>query len=165
MAQTTLPTDLRVSGTITCTNFSPPSACITNAAIVADAGIEATKVVHQFPVRHNTATGTAVTASTVPVHIARAAGTIVAVQAFCTVAPTTTDTVTVDVKLGSQSVSYATVLSSTIQFSSSTSDKEVKNGTLSTSSYASGDEFQIVVTVSGTSGQGLCVVVWLRENP
>lgn len=165
MAQMTVPNDLRVSGTITCTNFAPPAACITNTAIQAAAGIEATKVIHQFPVRYQTADGSAVAAATVPIHVAYKAGTIVAVEAMCIDAPTSSDTVAVDIQKGNQSTGYATILSGTIDFDNSSANREVIAGTLSTSSYADGDSFQAVVTVSGSTAQGLCVILWLRETP
>lgn len=165
MAQTTLPTDLRVQGNISCTTLTPPAGSITDAAIVAGAGVQYTKVVHYFPVRYETATGTAVTAATRPVHIARASGTIVAAKAYCTVAPTSSDSVTVDIQRGNQSTAFATILSSTIVLNSSDANRQVNDGVLSTTSYSADDEFQVVVTVSGTTGQGLCVVLYLAENP
>lgn len=165
MAQTTLPTDLRVQGNISCTTFTPPAGSITNAAVVAGAGVEYTKLVHYFPVRYQTATGTAVTAATHPIHIARASGTIVAAKAYCTVAPTGGDSVTIDLQKGNQSTSFATILSSTIVLNSSDANRQVNDGTLSVTSYSADDEFQAVVTVSGTTGQGLCVVLYLAENP
>lgn len=165
MAQTTLPTDLRVQGNLACTTFTPPAGCITNTAVVAGAGVEYTKLVHYFPARYQTATGTAVTAATHPIHIARGAGTIVAVKAYCTVAPTGGDNVTIDVQKGNQSTAFATVLSSTVVLNSSDVNRQVNDGTLSTTTYAANDEFQAVVTVSGTTGQGLCVVLYLAEEP
>lgn len=170
MATSVVDSDLIVRGTLAATNFNPPASSITNAAIVAAAGIEATKVVHRFPI-HIELFGPAVTvtALTKLAHIASASGTIAAIEAIVITPATGADrTVTIDLQKGNQSTAFATVLSSTVGFTNSTAAREVKTGTISTSAYADGDTLELIVTVAGAAGNqalGLLVTVWLQENP
>jgi len=144
--------NLTVSGTITCDNVTSVSGTV------------------QFAVHHKQVAGADVASKSEVVHIARAAGTIVAVQVSAETAPTGGDKqFTVDLRKGSQSAAYATVLSAVVTYDdASTADKQVLSGTLSTTTYAAGDQLKVIVTASGTTGsqgQDLCVTVWLRENP
>jgi hypothetical protein len=111
------------------------------------------------------ASGAAVAAANTIVHVAEYAGTIEDFSVGIDTAPTTTDTVTIDLKKSTGGGAWATVLSSTIQFTSSDSDRSVKSGTLSTTTFAADDMLRVEVTVSGSSAQGIMPRVYLHENP
>lgn len=70
-------TDVHYAGTLSARVMNVPSNAISNSQIIAAAGIEATKVVHQHPLRHAQAGGTAVVAETIPIHTFRSAAEIV----------------------------------------------------------------------------------------
>ena len=107
--------------------------------------------------------------ATVELHTAYATGTILAIEVMNRTAPTGGNKAhTVDLKKGNASTAFASVLSAVITMNSSSVDKTVYAGTLSTTAVADGDTLQLVVATSGTTGtqgSGLCVTVWLRENP
>jgi hypothetical protein len=169
MAQSVINQDLYVAGNLSAATFNPPSGSIGNSAIVANAGIDATKLVHQFPLVVQQSPGSAVVAATTLLHIARASATIVSIEAFVATPATGADrTVTIDLQKGSASSAFASVLSSTMQFTNADAARKVKQGTITSASLADNDLLQLVVTVAGSAGaqaQGLCVVVTLRENP
>lgn len=156
--------DLRVNGSFTCESFNCPDGALDNAAIVAGAAIDASKVNHRIHKTHVTAPGTAVTAATSLVHVATVAGVLTSVKAVCVVAPTTTDTVTIDVKKSTAGGAFATVLSGTIVLDNANTNLVVENGSIASDDYVANDIFEVVVTVSGTSAQGLIVSLCFEEN-
>jgi hypothetical protein len=165
MAQDIIGGDLHVRGTLSAASFTPPASCITNAAVQAAAGIAATKLEHQFAVRYSTAAGSAVSTATVPVHIVKGAtGEIVGVEVTCTTAPTSSDTVVVDLKKSTGGGAFATVLTGTVTLNSSSTARVVYAATISNANLVDGDILEVIATVTGTTCQGLCVVVTLRED-
>lgn len=165
MAQDNFGSDVHVRGTLSATAMTIPASAVGNTQIAAAAGIAASKLEHQFAVRYATNHGTAVAAATQPLHIVHGVtGEIVAVEVTCTTAPTSSDTVTVDVQKSTGGGAFATVLSGTVGLSSSSTARVVYAGTISAANTVDGDILQVVVTVSGTTCQGLCVVVTVRED-
>lgn len=84
-----------------------------------------------------------------------------AVRAGVSVACIGDSTITVDVRKNGTSI-----LSSTIVLDNSNTAFAEESGSISTSSYAAGDDLEVVVTVSagtGTLGQGLHVDLILNE--
>jgi hypothetical protein len=57
------------------------------------------------------------------------------------------------------------VLSTTIPFASTDTLRTLKSATLSVTGLVSGDLLQVVITVSGTSGQGVIATVDLQQAP
>lgn len=156
--------------TLSAGTFTPPAGCITNAAIVAAAGIEATKVVHRHFKHVYQSPGSAIVAQTVDVHIARASGTLKAIEAAITgaLADDASRTVTIDLQKSTGGAAFASVLTATFAFSSSDTIRTLKSGTLNTTAFVDGDILRVVVTVAGGSGnqaQGLVVAVNFEENP
>lgn len=95
-------------------------------------------------------------------------GGIDTVEVVCGAAPTSSSSFTVDVKKGSESSAFASVLSSVITVDSTVSDREVKAGTVTGGTLANGDSIQIVIATSGafsTQGTDVCVTVNVWENP
>lgn len=170
MTQSVHDGDLRVNGTLTCKTLVVPAGTVTNAGILQGAGIEATKVVHQFPlVVELFGPATTVAAVSRVIHIARGIGQIVSMQAIVQTKATGNDrTVAVDLKKGDDSTPYATVLSATADFDDGSTNRQPVDGTISDDDYVAGDSLELVVAVAGVAGAqavGLTVVVWLRENP
>lgn len=158
-------TDTHVQGALSASSFTPPAGCIDNAAIEAAAGIDATKVIHQFAVSR--VQGSTAAADTAPVHIANQAGTIVGFE-IAAITPCSTGggddrTVTVDLKKNG-----TTVLTAPIVLNKTIAAYAVVSATLASDSYAAGDVLSIVTTVGGSTGTlaaGVIAQAFLRENP
>lgn len=171
MAETTrIESNVYVNGSLSAASVNLPAASVRNVNIEGNAGIDASKVVHQFPATYRQDEGADVASKTAPVHIAAAAATVLGVKVLCVTAPTGGDKqFTVDVKKGNQSGAYATILTGVVTINSTKANREVTSGVLSgTPTLAAGDSLQVVVTASGSTGsqgQGLLVEVILRENP
>lgn len=137
--------------------------------IVRHIGVAATQAGHAVIELEYTVDNEAdeVASVTVPIHVAKHAGTIVSIEVSCITAPTGSDSFTVDLKKGNQSTAFATVLSGTISYSATQADREVEAGTLVTLTYDAGDTLQLVITATTTTtqGAGVCVTVVLDENP
>jgi hypothetical protein len=160
MAISTINSDLFVNGSISSKGFTAPDSSITNAMVQSNAGIEATKVIHQQIIR-NRHDGT-VTATTKLLHLAEADGEIISVKVRAITAPTGDFNYTVDIKKAAASGAFASILSSVITIDSSVSDNTNESGTLSTTTYSADDVFQVVVAVSGGTGvQGSDYIVSL----
>lgn len=158
--------DFYVAGTLGARTLSIPAGTIVDAAVSASAAIAATKVVHQFPVQYAVASGVAVATISIPLHIVRGAtGTVVGIEVTCTQAPTSSDTVTTNLHKSTGGGAFATILTGNISLSSSSTARVVYAGTISSADLVDGDILMAVVTATGTSCQGLCVVVTLRESP
>jgi hypothetical protein len=158
-----------VYGSLSASAIEYPALSVKNSHVSETAGdrLTAAKVVHQFPVSYYQADGAAVAAQTATLHIAKAAGTLVGIQAVITgVVPTTTDTVTIDFQKSTAGGAFATMLTGTIVLDIASVIRVPESGTpIATPTYAAGDVLRIVVTVSGTSGQGLGVTAFVQENP
>lgn len=170
MSQNRVEGDLFVTGNVACTTFSPPANSITNASVLAAAGIAAAKLQHQHSLNYTQPNGTAIVAATQGLFICRGAtGAMVYVQAMITgvIATGGDRAVTVDVKYGNAATGYTTVLSAAISFTSADALRTVKSGTLAVPAIAAGDSLQIVVAVAGAAGnqaQGLLVTTTVYED-
>jgi len=169
MAQSYVSSDLFVQGSLSAKQTVLSAGCVNDAAVVAGAGIEATKVVHQFAKSVDQKPGTAVVAATDLVHQVFPAGTTVSVIAGLLVSvvtpPTGTDTVTIDLKRSTGGGAFASVLSAALVLSSSTPALTPQSASVASPDLNGSDLLEIVVTVSGASAEGLIVEVFLRENP
>ena len=143
-----------------------PSSAVTDSSVLAAANIDADKLQHRHVLIYEQVNGTAVAAQTKMIFQSRFAGTIVAVIVTPYTAPTSSDSYTVDVQKCAQAGSMATVLSSVVTMNSSDANRTSNSGTLSTTTFAASDIFQVVVAVpsANTTGQGLLVTVVLDEN-
>jgi hypothetical protein len=160
--------DYLFDGNVVCSGtFEFPDASITSAKIAAS-GIATAKLVHRYMKGiEEDGLGAATAVSTKVVHIARAAGTILALEAVMTTKPTGSDTVVVDVKRSTAGGAFATVLSSTITWSTASTVLVKQAATLNGAlvDFIAGDLLEIVVTipVSNTTGKGLSVTLTLDE--
>lgn len=147
-----------------------PDGTITADMVASAAGIEATKVVHQFPLRHTQLDGSDVATQTEIIHIAYAAGEVLALEAVCAQAPTSGQTITIDLLKSTGGAAFASMLQSSLVLDSGNTDRVPEAAVISASNtYADGDVLEITVVdggaTTGDQGQGLCVTVWVRENP
>lgn len=164
--------NLTVGGTLVPKLFKPPAGSITDAAVEAAAGIQATKLQHQHVFTHRQKTGADVATQTEDLFTVRAAGSVVGVDVVATTAPTGGNKqFTVDVQKGNQSTGFATILTAVVTYDSTKANRQVVEASLiADPSYADGDTIRIVVTASGSTGsqgQGLAVTLHAREaaNP
>lgn len=170
MAQSVHEGDMRVTGTLSAASLLINNNSVTNEKIPQGAGIEATKLIHQFPlVVELFGPSTTVAAVSRVIHIARSTGVIVSMDAIVQTKATGADrTVSVDLKKGNSAGAYATVLSAPASFTDGSTNRAPVSGTLLDDDYVDGDSLELVVTVAGAAGNqaiGLTVTVWLRENP
>lgn len=169
MAQTVFNGDWHVNGTATAKTLIVPSSTITNAMVAASAGIDASKVVHQFPLFYQQSPGSAVVAATYLLHIGRFNGTIAAVEAAVNTVATGGDrTVSVDLKKSTGGGAFSSCLASAIQFTNGSAALTPTAGTLSVTTFGDNDILELTVAVAGAAGnqaQGLLVTVTLQESP
>lgn len=170
MAQDILYNDLYVSGNVACKTFSPPAACIGNAAVQtpspASGGIGTQKLIHRWQDIY--AQGSSSTTAAADQKVVRAirggTGTILDFKAGCVVPCTGNATITVD--LWKNGVS---ILSATITLNNSQSARQlVQAAGFTSTSLVATDVLEVKVTVNagtGTLGQGLFAVVALDEDP
>lgn len=162
--------DLYVTGNISGGSISLSSGAVTNSSVVANAGIERTKVVQQLQLPYAQAPGSDIATATLDLYLARAAGTVVSVEAAVTgVAATGDRSVTVDVHKSTGGGAFATILSAPITLDIANALRVLEAGTVSSAAYVDGDLFRMIVTqVAGTTGtrpQGLIVTTTIGENP
>ena len=111
MGRTTFNDDVHVNGTLTAARFNPPVNSVGAGAIQAAAGIEATKLEHQFPVSAELfAEGVTIAAvSSRVVHVVKGAtGEVVAIEGVIFGAATGDRTVTVDLQKSTGGAAFAT---------------------------------------------------------
>lgn len=152
---TVFPGDVQIKGTLLPTTVTLPASTVTNAMVAAGAAIAESKVVHMVNVPTQLfGPSTTITALTQDCYIAKGAGTLTAVRAAIngTIATDVSRTVTVDLQKSTGGGAFATVLSGTVGFTSSSTLRTLVTGTISSASYAAGDLFRWVVTVAGGSG-------------
>lgn len=164
MPLSTINSNLHVNGGISCDTFNPPSGSINDDAIEAGANIEASKVCHRVYRGYAQLAGTATVTATAGLHIAETAGTVIGFHVYCTTHPTTTDTITAMLQKSTGAGAFANALTGVVTLDSSSVDRTVYSGTLSGTSYVAGDIFQVVVTATGTSGQGFVCELVVEEN-
>jgi hypothetical protein len=162
--------NVHVAGTLTANTFNAPANSIGNTAVQSGAGIEATKVVHQFPITYEQVAGTAVVAASTVVHIARATGTIVSFEGVIhgAIATGGDRTITIDLLKSTGAAAFASVLSSTLVLDNTNVLRTLEAASINTTSYIDGDLLQITVAVAGAAGnqgQGMTLTLTLRENP
>jgi hypothetical protein len=164
----TIPNGLTVAGPISCQSIALPASTVSDVAVAtpspSSAGIQATKVLHLIQKNYGTVTTTAVTTATQPLHMVYGTScTIQAVMVSVTTAPTGSDSVTVDVRKGNTATAFASILSSALSITAADTARTVYTGTLTTTTASQNDCFEVVVTASGTSCEGLLVTLVLTE--
>jgi len=148
-----------------------PALCVDEDNLTTAALLPASKLVTRFPAYAAQADGTDVAAQTDVIHVAKFAGIVTSVEAVCSTAPTGGDKkLTIDVQKATAGGAWATILSATFDIDNAEADRVATAGTLDAAKddYVAGDIFQVVVTISGSTGahgQGLNVTVFFQESP
>lgn len=172
MAQTT--TGGGYFDVLSCSQFSPPAGCITNAAVIANAQIDATKLQQQGAgmgtCKELVAPGTAVTANTgTIVFKALATGTLAGFAAWVETPATGADRqITLDLKSAAPgSSTFTSVLTAVITIDNTALAGTEVAAAITTPAYVAGTRFKVVTTVAGASGAqatGLSIRLTPREN-
>ncbi len=166
MGQVLIPDDLVVAGTISASAMNIPANAVGDDAVVALAGVKASKLVHDLRPSYVQANGTAATSVTQFLHLPVAAGTISAFSVAIMTAAVGGATVTVDLQYWNGS-SWVSNLSAVITINSSTAIDTLVAGTVTTTAYTAGQPLRIVVTATASGGtlpQGLIVRAQLFEK-
>lgn len=145
---------------------------IRDPQIADGAGIKAEKVIQQYtiPLMLTADTATTVTAVTKGLTIIKSAqgATLMGFEAnVWTIATDVSRTVTVDLQKSTAGGAFATVLSSTIGFTNTSSNRVKQSAVISNTSCVQGDIYQVVVTVAGGSGSqaiGLLCALTLQDR-
>ena len=156
--------DLYVNGALGAKSLTPPASCIGDAAIVAGAGIQATKCQQQYDKTYaQTFAVTAVSERKVAHVVFGATAKLVALKAGLTVANIGAATITIDLLKNGVSV-----LSAVITLNSSTTTFSLTNATITGTTAVQGDvfEFNVVATAGGgTIGKGVFASLIIDEDP
>lgn len=163
MAQSIIYSDTFIAGSLSARAFTAPSGSITDDSIQGNAGIQASKLQQQHAIRYSQKAGTAVVSETTVIHLARAAGDVIAVEALCVTPPTSSDTITIDLQDSTGGGAYATILTAPLVLNSSTVARTIVSASVATAAYADNDSLELIITASGTSCQGLAIVVTVTE--
>ena len=161
---TIIESDMYVNGTLTAKQFAAPTGSVNADAIVALAGVEASKLQHQHqPVAVLTDHATDAAAGKREVlHVVRGAtAQVIAFRAGCTVAATSTGTCSVDLKKNG-----TTMLSGTITINSGVAAFDLVTGTLSSTDLVAGDVLEAHITAASgsTLPRGIFAQAVIRED-
>lgn len=147
-----------------------PSNTIKNVMCASDMALAASKLIrHQSVDVELFGPATTVTALTKWIHIVRGStGTLVGLEAAIAVlASDVSRTITVDLHKSTGGGSFATVLTSTIGFTTSSTVRVPVAAVINTATLVDGDILAIVVTVAGGSGSqatGLMATLHMEET-
>jgi len=162
-APTRLEGDLYVNGNLSSKTATPAASSITNASIIAAAGIDATKVDHQHRLVFHQPNTTATAETRVIYHCYGATGSVIAIYAGSIAIAVGAATVTVDLKKNGSSI-----LTGVITLNSSNTARVAVAGTLTGStSLVAGDVLEVVTTATaggGTIPTGLFVAITVNEK-
>jgi hypothetical protein len=139
--------DQYFNGNVGMKTLSPPAGCITNAAIEALAGIDATKVDHQHRMVYSQPNTTATSETRMLFVCYGATGTVIAFRAGSIVAALTTATVTLDLKKNGTSI-----LTGVITLDNANTARVVEAATISSASLVTGDVLEVVITATAGGG-------------
>lgn len=169
MGQSYIQGDLYVAGTISGKQNIPSTGAVTDASVIAAAGIAATKVQQQHQPRYDQPVASTVVADGRMIHqVYGLTGTLAAFQALVATAPIGAKTISVDLQKSTGGGAFATILTSPISITSATAALTAVTAAIANASLVAGDILQVVVTVagaSGTQGIGLLAEAIIRELP
>lgn len=147
-----------------------PEGQVTDDNIEPDAKINASKVVHQFPVSYRQAPGSAVVADTVDLLITRGLGQLLQLTAAINgaIATGADRTVTIDLLKSTGAGAFASVLSGGgIVLDDDSVLRTAEAATFSDDDHIAGDLYRLTVAVAGAAGaqgEGLIVTLWKTEE-
>ena len=151
--------DTHVDGTLTAKALNIPSGTVDNSDVQGGAGIEASKLEHQFQKEFAQESSATPTTETKVVHVVRGA-TADFVSFACGMVDTgTSGSVTVDVKKNGTSI-----LSSPVTVDFNDADRAILTGTITTTTAVVGDVIEITITDSSSDGSGAFGQIVIRED-
>ena len=149
------------------TTLTLPDGTIKNNHVSSAAAdrIVAGKTEHQKHFSYEEGT-TDTTATTELQYLSYGAGDVAALDYSIRTAPTSSDTVTIDLlKSADGANSYSSVLTAAVVINSGTTADTRAQGSVSTAAYNQYDRLKMTITVVGTSAAGLIVNAILNEEP
>lgn len=156
--------DVYIAGALTARRFNPPAGSITDASVLAGAGVAATKLEHQYAitlplVNH----ATVVAAERRLLHyVTGTTGDVVTFGVLATVAAVGDSTATFDLYKNGSSI-----LTGTFNLDSGDAAGALVTGTVSSAGLVVTDRLEVVATVSagtGTLPKGVAAYLLLRED-
>ena len=148
--------DLKISGTA-----ALGTASIGNSEFDLSDPLAAAKQEHQIHKTYGQVHGSAATTERKPFHVARGAGSVVAVRAGLEVAAVGAATVTIDVRKNG-----TTILTAVVTLNSANTVYVAVAGAVAVTAYVAGDVFEVVVVATaggGTLPQGVFLDFVARE--
>ena len=148
------------------------NGAITDVMVADGAAVDASKLDHQHALVYHQPIGSDVITETVPIYTGRAAGEVIDVTVQCLTAPTGSNPTsdkdfTVDIKTAVEgSTTLTSILSAPVVIDVSRVNGEMMKAAIATAAYAAEKMIAVEITASGstgTQGQGLVVVVTVRE--
>ena len=164
-ARTVIPEDFRIHGKLTAKTLQLPPNSIRDQEISSDTVLEASKRGHRHTISLRQQTIADVSA---PVHVFRAAGTLIGIEATCGTAPTGDREVSIELHKGNAADAFASILAHPILFDADHNDYEVCRAPIAEYSADINDVLQVVVDISGSTGTvptDLVVTVTWEESP
>ena len=165
MSQQTIPNDVFITGNLSTKTMTIPNATVTDATIASNAGVQATKLIHQYQVVHADPSATAASTYKKTIYVVHGANaTLVAFVAGCVTPCIGSDTITVKLRKNGTDILTADISLTNAQ---SAYQLVTAAGFTSTTAVA-GDVFEIDITAnhsSGTLGAGLFAELVLTETP
>lgn len=162
---TTLYGDVAVTGLLTANDFSAPAGSLTNAMIVSSAGIEATKLEHQYTLVYAQESATTAADESRVIHaVYGQTGDVIRFECGCVVANIGNSTVTFDLKKNGTSI-----LTAPAEVNSTHAARELVAGTLTPTvpTLAADDVLEVVINATagtGTLGKGAFCRAIIRED-
>jgi hypothetical protein len=163
--------DLSVNGQISSKTIVLPAGTVNNTAVAAGSAgafIAATKLTHRVMLHHQVESTADGAAGTWIVHATKGAATAISVTAMMVTKQTGDKTITVDVKKSTGGGAAESMLNSVITLSSASTNLTPATTTFSSTAIAAGDILEIVVAVTGSTGdqgKGLAVTLMIDEEP
>lgn len=151
--------NMHVVGQLSASTMALPASAVSNNNVANQAGIDATKVIHQH---HRNLQRSVPVGEEATVHLAYAQGEIIQFSVQCRTAPASGKSYKVDLE-----VNGVSVLTAPITITNATTPLARQAATLATPDYAAEDVFSILITdvAGGTLGTDLLCDLILRELP
>lgn len=163
MAQSVITSDLYVSGNLNAKSMTLPAGTVDDNAVEGAAGIQASKLQHQYEPVYQQESATSAVSEQRVVHVVKGAtATLLSFDAGAVVLLTGADTCTVDLLKNGVSI-----LTAAISLSSGDTAYGLDSGALSSTTAVTGDVFEVKVTAthsSGTLPKGVFARLALRED-
>jgi hypothetical protein len=157
----TINENLHVAAALSCRTFTPPEGCISDLAVLANAGIDADKLEHIYRGGARQA-GTAVDETRPAGIVVGAEGSLRAFKVSAITAPAGAATVTADLR-----VNGVSVLTGVVTLNNTHTARQVVSGTITTPDLEDGDMIEVVVnetTSGGTQATGLIAEATWSED-